>query len=474
MNTKNSWRESKNNLFQIEYNETRIILPMSYISLSDKDKKEMMALIGISSVDELFLAIPENVRLNKELSIPSSLTEIELIHSLKKIAEGNAYKDFLSFLGAGAYPHVIPYSVDYLSSRGEFVSPYTPYQPEVSQGTLQIIFEFQTLICQLTGMDIANASLYDGASGAAEAVLMAHRLKGKPKVLLSQTLHPQYKKVIRTYVKNLEIEIGEIKYSESGCIDFEDLKEKLDDRTSAVVIQSPNFMGVVEDIEKISEMTHSLDALSIVVVAEAASLGILEAPGNLGADIVTGEGQSFGIPLSFGGPYLGFMSCSKEYIRQFPGRIAGETKDIDGKRGFVLTLSTREQHIRRERATSNICTNQALCALRATIFLETLGKEGLRELAFQNIQKANYALERLTQIKGVERKFGGSIFNEFVLDFSGDIKKIEHALRKKSVLAGLNIGEFYPELKNCLLVCVTDIRRKEEIDHLVASLEEAV
>ncbi len=447
---------------------------MSYISLSDKDKKEMMARLGISSVDELFLAIPENIRLKRELSVPSSLTEIELIQRFEKIAQGNRYKDFLSFLGAGAYPHVIPYAVDYLSSRGEFVSPYTPYQPEVSQGTLQIIFEFQTLICQLTGMDIANASLYDGASGAAEAVLMAHRLKGKPKVLVSQTLHPQYKKVIRTYVKNLGIEIEEIKYSDSGQVDSEELKEKLDDRTSAVVIQSPNFMGVVEDIEKISEMTHSSDALSIVVVAEAASLGILEAPGDQGADIVTGEGQSFGIPLSFGGPYLGFMSCSEEFIRQFPGRIAGETKDIEGKRGFVLTLSTREQHIRRERATSNICTNQALCALRATIFLETLGKEGLRELGFQNIQKANYAQEKITRIKGIERKFSGSVFNEFVVSFSGDLSKIEHALRERNILAGISIGEFYPELKNCLLVCVTDIHRKEDIDVLVASLEEVM
>lgn len=474
MTTKNSWRGSRNNSFPIDENERRIFLSMSYISLSDKDKKEMMARLGISSVNELFLAIPDNIRLKRELSVPSSLTEIELVQRFGKMAQRNTYKDFLSFLGAGAYPHVIPYSVDYLSSRGEFVSPYTPYQPEVSQGTLQIIFEFQTLICQLTGMDIANASLYDGASGAAEAVLMAHRLKGKPKVLIAQTLHPQYKKVIKTYVKNLEIEIEEVKYAESGEVDFMDLKEKLDDRTSAFVIQSPNFMGVVEDIEKLAGETHTVDALAIVVVAEAASLGIVEAPGNLGADIVTGEGQSFGIPLSFGGPYLGFMSCSQEFIRQFPGRIAGETKDIEGKRGFVLTLSTREQHIRRERATSNICTNQALCALRATIFLETLGKEGLREFGFQNIHKANYALDKITQIKGIERKFRGDFFNEFVVSFSGDLSKIEHALRKKKIVAGVNIGKFYPELENCLLVCVTDIHRKEDIDFLVASLEDVM
>ncbi|TEU07245.1 MAG: aminomethyl-transferring glycine dehydrogenase subunit GcvPA [Candidatus Aminicenantes bacterium] len=447
---------------------------MSYISLSDKDRKEMMARIGISSVDELFQTIPGDIRLKRELNVPSPLTEIELIHRFEKLAQQNKYKDFLSFLGAGAYHHVIPFAVDYLSSRGEFVSPYTPYQPEVSQGTLQVIFEFQTLICQLTGMDIANASLYDGASGAAEAVLMAHRLKDRPKVLIPQTLHPQYKRVIRTYVKNLGIEIEEIEYAETGEVDIQNLKDKLDDRTSAVLVQSPNFMGVVEDIGKISSLAHSVDALAIVVVAEAASLGILEAPGHLGADIVTGEGQSFGIPLSFGGPYLGFMSCSKEYIRQFPGRIAGETTDVDGKRGFVLTLSTREQHIRRERATSNICTNQALCALRATIFLETLGKEGLRDLAEQNIQKSNYALDKLTRIKGIKRKFSGQVFNEFVLEFSGDLPKVEDVLEGKGIVGGLHLGEFFPDLGNCLLVCVTELHNKDKIDYLAACMEDAV
>lgn len=447
---------------------------MSYISLSDKDKKEMMARIGISSVEELFRTIPENTRLKRKLNVASPLTELELMHHFKKIAEKNKFSDFLSFLGAGAYPHVIPYVVDYLSSRSEFVSPYTPYQPEVSQGTLQVIFEFQTLISQLTGMDIANASLYDGASGAAEAVLMAHRLKGKSKVLIAQTLHPQYRRVIRTYVKNLGIKTEEIKYSNTGEIDFEDLREKLNNETSAVVSQSPNFIGVVEDLEKISELAHAVEALSIVVIAEPVSLGILEAPGKLGADIVTGEGQSFGIPLSFGGPYLGFVACSKEFVRQFPGRIAGQTKDVEGKRGFVLTLSTREQHIRRERATSNICTNQALCALRATIFLETLGQEGLREFAWQNIQKANYALERLIQVKEIKRKFHGNFFNEFVLEFPGGLSRIEGILRKKGIIGGLGLHEFYPELENCVLVCVTEMHKREEINRLVASLEEAL
>jgi glycine dehydrogenase subunit 1 len=447
---------------------------MSYISLGDKDKKEMLERIGISSMAELFRTIPEEIRLKKKLNLPSPLTETELIHHFEKIAQKNTCSDYLSFLGAGAYPHVVPYVVDYLSSRSEFVNPYTPYQPEISQGTLQVIFEFQTLICQLTEMEVANASLYDGASGAAEAVLMAHRLKGKPKVLIARSVHPQYRRVIETYVKNLGIELQEVGYSERGEIDFEDFKRKLDNETAAVVIQSPNFFGIVEDFKKISDLAHSAQALSVAVVAEAASLGILEAPGKLGADIVTGEGQSFGIPLSFGGPYLGFMSCSQEFIRQFPGRIAGQTKDIEGKRGFVLTLSTREQHIRRERATSNICTNQAWCALRATIFLETLGREGLRELAWQNIQKANYGLERLSRVKGVKRKFKGSIFNEFVLEFSKSFSKIEESLRKKGIIPGLSLEELYPELSNCLLVCVTEMHRKEEVDKLAETLDEVL
>ena len=447
---------------------------MSYISLSDKDKKDMMAKIGISSLAELFRSIPKDIMLKRELNVPSPMTELELIQLFERITQKNKYQDFLSFLGAGAYSHVIPYIVDYISSRGEFISPYTPYQPEVSQGTLQVIFEFQTLICQLTGMDIANASLYDGASAAAEAVLMAHRLKGRPKVLVAKTLHPHYRRVIQTYVKNLGVEIEEIKYSETGEVDLKDLKGKLDDKTSAIVAQSPNFMGILENLKKISDLAHNVQALSIAVIAEPVSLGIFDAPGKLGADIAAGEGQSFGIPLSFGGPYLGFMACCKEFIRQFPGRIAGETKDVDGNRGFVLTLSTREQFIRRENATSNICTNQAWCALRATIFLETLGREGLKKLAWQNIQKANYALEKLSQIKGVKRKFKGNSFNEFVLEFPGGFEKISGLLRKKGIIGGLSIGEYYPELKKCALVSVTEMHKKDDIDRLAVVLKESI
>ncbi|NOR13229.1 MAG: aminomethyl-transferring glycine dehydrogenase subunit GcvPA [Candidatus Aminicenantes bacterium] len=447
---------------------------MSYISLSDRDKKEMLARLGLSSMKELFTSIPDSIKLNRDLNIPDSKTESELVSHFKDIADRNMDQNYLSFLGAGAYPHVIPSVVDYLASRGEFVSPYTPYQPEVSQGTLQIIFEFQTLLCQLTGMDIANASLYDGASGAAEAVLMAHRLKRKSKVLLAGLIHPQYKEVIHTYTRNLGIRIEEVGFSSDGFVNDADLQKKIDAETSVVITQSPNFVGVIEDLESISKTAHANGALSAVVISEPVSLGLLDSPGNLGADIVTGEAQSFGIPQSFGGPFLGFMACSKEFIRQFPGRIAGETVDVEGKRGFVLTLSTREQHIRRERATSNICTNQALCALRATIFLETIGKEGIRELAWHNVQKANYALEECVKISGIEKKFSGAFFNEFVLEFGKPVEDVNIYLKEQGITGGLDLEKFYPELKNCVLFCVTEIHSKENIDRLVRTLKEAL
>ncbi len=445
---------------------------MSYISLSDNDIKVMLAKIGINSIEELFGSIPEDVKLNRPLNVPGPFSETEVMAYFEKMANKNSSPDILSFLGAGAYNHVIPSVVDYLSQRGEFVSPYTPYQPEISQGTLQTIFEFQTLICQLTGLDIANASLYDGASGAAETVLMAFRLRKKPKIFVARSLHPQYRETIQTYVNNLHLNILEIGYEETGCMNLEELRNSIDDETSVVIYQSPNYFGAIEDIRKISETAHQYNALSAAVIAEPVSLGILEAPGVLGADIVTGEAQAFGIPLSFGGPYLGFMSCREEFIRQFPGRIAGETHDIEGKRGYVLTLSTREQHIRRERATSNICTNQALCALRATMFLETLGQEGFKELAWQNLQKAQYAKEQLSQIKGISIKFSGNTFNEFVCEFSKPWEDIQAELLKKDILGGYGLEGDFPELKNCAVICVTETHKKEDIDMLASALRE--
>ncbi len=445
---------------------------MNYISLSDKDKKEMLDKIGISTVDELFNSVPENIKLKRLLDVPAALSELELVDKLKEISEKNKNAGLLSFLGAGAYQHYIPVVVDYLSSRGEFVSPYTPYQPEVSQGTLQVIFEFQTLICQLTGMDIANASLYDGASGAAEAVLMANRLTRKEKILVASTLHPQYRQVIQTYTRNLGLSIEEIGFVNSGKINTEQLSKKIDEETAAVVYQSPNFFGIIEDIQAISDIAHKKNALSVYVVTEPLSLGILEPPGKLGVDIVTGEAQAFGMPLSFGGPYLGFMACSEKYLRQFPGRIAGQTKDVDGKQGYVLTLSTREQHIRRERATSNICTNQAWCLLRATIFLETLGKCGLRDMAAHNLYKADYARQKINEVKGIESRFSGISFNEFVLSFNKPWVEIESSLREKLIIGGYNLQKDYPGLKNCALFCVTEMHKKEDIDKLAEILDE--
>ncbi len=445
---------------------------MSYISLSEEDKKEMLGKIGVGSIEELFKSIPEKLRLKKELNVPPPLREPELLQHFQSLAEENKYQEFLSFLGAGAYRHFIPSSVDYLSTRGEFLSPYTPYQPEISQGTLQTIFEFQTLICQLTGMEISNASLYDGASSVAEAVLMANRIIGRSKVILSSVLHPEYRATVRTYARNLGLIVEEVGYGREGTVSLEELKESLDEKTCAFVVQSPNFFGEIEDVSTVSELAHGMGALSVVVVTDPVSLGVLEAPGKLGADIVCGEGQALGMPLSFGGPSLGFMACAKQFLRQFPGRIAGETKDADGKKGYVLTLSTREQHIRRERATSNICTNQAWCALRATIFLECLGKRGLREMAWQNIQKAHFALEKMVAIGGIRQKFGGKFFNEFVVEFPQKYEDIQHELREKGIIGGLDLEKFYPELKNCALFCVTEVYKREDIERLEEALRE--
>jgi glycine dehydrogenase subunit 1 len=447
---------------------------MSYLSLSDKDKQEMLARAGVGSTGELFGCIPEAIRLKRDLDLPPARTELELVRTIEEIGQKNAFAGHLSFLGGGAYDHFIPTVVDYLSSRGEFVSPYTPYQPEVSQGTLQVIFEFQTLVCQLTGLDIANASLYDGATATAEAVLMAQRVTNRNRVVLARSLHPQFREVVRTYIKNLGIEAVEVPFGPDGRIDKDALARVLDDRTAAVVCQSPNFFGVVEDLKALSDAAHGAQALSVAIVAEAISLGLLEAPGKLGADIVTGEAQSLGIPLSFGGPYLGFMACKKDFLRQMPGRITGQTVDKEGKRGFVLTLATREQHIRRERATSNICTNQALCALRATIFMETLGKQGMREMAWQNAQKAAYAADRLGAIPGAKRRFTGPIFNEFVVELPKPWPAVDIGLRAKGLIGGYGLAVDYPELENAGLVCVTEMRTKDQIDRLARSVEEVL
>jgi len=447
---------------------------MSYIPISKKDEKEMLAILGISSLGGLFRSIPDELKIKHDLSLPGPLSEFELGRHMEEMAARNDFGGFLSFLGGGAYEHFIPAVVDQLGSRNEFVTPYTPYQPEVSQGTLQIAFEFQTLICQLAGLDIANASLYDGSTGAAEAVLMAQRINGRSKVLVSRAVHPQYRQVISTYIKNVGLQMIEIPYGSDGRTDHQAAAASIDDDVAAILIQSPNYFGTVEDIASFSDLAHGRSALSIVAVAEGLALGLLEAPGRLGADVVVGEGQSFGMPVSFGGPYLGFMASKKEFMRQLPGRVAGETVDVEGKRGYVLTLATREQHIRREKATSNICTNQALCAVRAAIYLETLGAKGLTEMAFQNAQKAAYAADALGAVPGVKRKFAAGVFNEFVLEFPKSWSDVDAALKKKGILGGIGLGRDYPELANCSLICVTEMKTKQDIDKLALAVHEVL
>jgi glycine dehydrogenase subunit 1 len=380
-----------------------------------------------------------------------------------------------SFLGAGAYHHFIPSVVLSLVSRSEFYTAYTPYQPEISQGTLQAIFEYQTLMCQLTGMEVSNASLYDGASSLAEAVLMAYRISKKKKVLLSEAIHPEYRRVIQTYIDPDQQEVVLIPYrKDEGRTDEKILVNLLNEDVGAVVIQSPNFFGVIEDLHSIGERIHDAGGLMIVGFSEAVSYGILQPPGAMGADIVAGEGQSLGIPVSYGGPYLGIFATQERFVRNMPGRLVGETVDLEGKRGFVLTLATREQHIRREKATSNICTNEGLCALMATVYLSCLGKEGLKELAMMNLSKAEYAKKVISRIHGYKLNFAAPTFNEFVLEVEKEPEKVLEKLKKENILGGLPLAKFYPELDRHLLITVTEINKKEEIDLWAEALAQAL
>jgi len=447
---------------------------MRYIPHTEQDIRQMLADIGLKKIDELFDSIPDSLRLNnKLLDLPPSLPESELTEHLKRLQKRNITSENGSvFLGAGAYRHFSPILIDYLISRGEFATSYTPYQPEVSQGTLQAIFEFQTMICLLTGMEIANASMYDGASSMAEAVIMANRITRRSEFLVSRAIHPEYRTVVDTYTRGSKFDLKEVPYTSEGATDLKYILKNLTENTAALVIQSPNFFGTVEEYSSLTETLAKNGTLLIVAVAEALSLGILKPPGQHGADIVVGEGQSFGLPVSFGGPYVGFFATREKYLRQMPGRLAGETKDQNGKRAYVLTLSTREQHIRRERATSNICTNQGLCALAATIFLSTLGKEGLREMAILNVRKAHYLKNCLARTPEFEIKFGAHSFNEFVLECPRPAEEILQILKKDQIIGGYPLEQHYPELKNCLLICATELNSQEEMDRLANKLKE--
>lgn len=444
---------------------------MRYLPHTETDIQQMLDTIGVAQIGDLFTGVPPECRLEQPLDIAPGLSESELLRQLNDLAVQNArVSQWDAFLGGGAYNHFIPAVVDHLVSRSEFYTAYTPYQPEISQGTLQAIYEFQTMICQLTGMDIANASMYDGASACAEAVLLALRCSRKRnRVLLSRALHPQYRQTVRTYCRYLDVNVEEFSFTGDFVTDEVLLQSSLDDQVAAVVVGYPNYFGRIEDLSGLADLTHQHGARLVAAVTEPLALALFKSPGELGADVVVGEGQSFGIPLSFGGPGIGFFAVKNKDMRALPGRLVGETVDQDGKRGFVLTLATREQHIRRERATSNICSNQGMCTLMVGIYLALHGRKGLRQLAEQNYAKAAYARERLAQVDTVQVMQGVG-FNEFVISCNEPIRDLLARLEKEEILAGIPLVDDYPELEHGLLVCVTEQNSRAQIDRLAAAL----
>jgi len=426
----------------------------------------MLAAIGAPSLGALFESIPARFRLSRALELPAAASEYEILGELGELAARNENAEARAwFLGAGVHHHYVPSAVDALVSRAEFYTSYTPYQPEISQGTLQAIFEWQTMMCGLTGLEVSNASLYDGASASAEAVLMALRISKRRKVAVSAALHPHYRAVLETYLGALDFELVTLPRGDDGRTQL----RALDAETACVLVQQPNFLGCIEDLRALASAAHAHGALLVTSVAEALSLALLAAPGECGADIVCGEAQSFGVPMGFGGPHLGFLASRMAHVRQMPGRLVGETVDADGQRGYVLTLSTREQHIRRERATSNICTNQGLCLMMATIFLALHGKQGLRALAQRNFEKAEYAKARLREA-GLTLPFAAPSFNEFAVRLRAPAHEVLAAARAQGIVAGFDLAKFAPELGDALLVCVTETAAKAAIDRLVAVL----
>lgn len=437
-----------------------------YIPNTDAQRKEMLAALGLNSVDDLFAHIPPEVRLKRNLNLPEALSEMELTAHLRRISMKNTnLEEYTSFLGAGVYDHFIPSVVGHILSRQEFYTAYTPYQPEISQGTLQAIFEYQTMICELTGMEVANASMYDGATALAEAALMACRVTGRQEILTARSVHPEYREVLSTYARFAGAAVREVDFA-NGRVDLADLEGKLAGDTAAVIGQTPNFFGVIESLPALSELAHRHGAKFIVVV-DPVALALLKPPGEAGADIVVGEGQALGNPLSFGGPYLGFFATTSDLMRRMPGRIVGQTTDQSGKRGFVLTFQTREQHIRREKATSNICSNQALNALAATVYLTILGKKGLREVALQCLQKAHYAYDELLKTGKFTPVFSAPFFKEFAVRSILPVAELNRRLLGEKIIGGYELGRNYPELADGWLVAVTEKRSKADIDQLV-------
>jgi glycine dehydrogenase subunit 1 len=438
-----------------------------YLPKSPAERDEMLAAIGVKSVDELFSSIPERFRLREPLNLPGPYSEAEIIQYFKERARESSV-GYTSFLGAGVYNHLRSVVTDTIIQRGEFLTSYTPYQAEISQGTLQAIFEFQTLMCQLTGQEVANASMWDGSTATTEAVLMAERITRRRRILVARSLHPEYREVLETYAKNCGLQVDEIPFGLDGTLDQKALDSAISDEVAALVVQSPNFFGVIEQAPTLADHVHSRGALLVVAVTEGVSLGLVRPPAE--ADIVALEGQSFGLAPNYGGPFVGVIATHEKFVRQMPGRLAGQAKDWRGRRGFVLTLAAREQHIRREKATSNICTNQALCALAATVHLTLLGKEGLREMAVQNLSKAQFTLAELVKIPGVRRAFDGPFFNEFTITLPRSVESINRLLLREKIVGPLALDVLYPELTNHALVCVTETTTRADIEKFVSEL----
>ncbi|MDO8730591.1 MAG: aminomethyl-transferring glycine dehydrogenase subunit GcvPA [Candidatus Omnitrophota bacterium] len=445
---------------------------MDFVPITSSDRKVMLDTIGVSSFEDLIQSVPKIIP-RANLKVPAALSEPELLRHCGDLAGRNRVLDPEScFLGAGAYSHWIPSVVRYITSRGEFLTAYTPYQAEASQGTLQAMYEFQSLLCELTGMDVANASLYEGASALAEACLLATRETGRSRVVIARSVHPEYRQTVQTYLKQSGIRVVQLEVPH-GALDPEAAKAQVDSNTAALVVQMPNAFGCLESVEELSALAHAQGALFITVV-NPISLGILKPPGSYGADIAVGEGQPLGTDLNYGGPYLGLFACRKELLRKVPGRIIGMTRDSHGRRGFTLTLQTREQHIRRAKATSNICTNEAMMALGAAVYLGALGKEGFRELAMHNLQKSHYCRDRLTEIPGVRQIFPGSFFNEFALEMPVDPERLNRNLLQEGVLGGFPLKRWDRRFENGWLVCVTEIHHRAAIDRFVEAVQKGL
>jgi len=442
----------------------------AYILNTPADQRAMLATIGAGSVEELFASIPSEVRLKRPLNIPAAMSELELTQHIQRLGKANtSASNAVCFLGGGSYDHFIPTVVDAIAGRSEYYTAYTPYQAEASQGSLQAFFEYQTLICELTGLDVSNASLYEGGSSVAEAVLMAINITGrKGRVVVAGSVHPEYRQVLETYLLNLNVPLVTVACPD-GFLNPDDLKKAITDDTACVVVQHPNFFGGLEEVDAISAIAKEKGAL-FVVSFDPISLGLLKRPGQFGADIAVAEGQCLGTPMGYGGPYLGILACRKDFVRLLPGRLVGETVDRNGKRCWVLTFQTREQHIRREKATSNICTNQGLFALRAAVYLSALGPEGLRETAELCLKKAHYAADQLAKVAGANLRFNRPFFKEFTVRLSGDVPATLSRLRKAGYLAGLQLGRWYREFNDSVVVAVTEKRTRSEIDGLATAL----